>query len=82
MYHRVIIRKSWEELEELFRDFFGLRTKDSLNSVYYRMRHEWGMKQVLDSCAEDSEADRMKVEEIATMVSPDFLQKIGYRLNG
>jgi len=54
----------------------------SKNSVYYRMRHEWGMKQVLDSCTEDSEADRMKVEEMATMVSPDFLQKIGYRLNG
>ena len=80
MYHRVIMRKSWEELGELFREFFGLRTKDGLNSVYYRMRHEWGMKQVLDSCAEDSEADRMKVEKMATMVSRDFLQKIGYPL--
>jgi hypothetical protein len=40
---------------------------------------EWGMKQVLDSCAQDSEADRMKIEEMATMVSPDFLQKNGYR---
>jgi hypothetical protein len=40
------------------------------------MRHEWGMKQVLESCAEDSEADRMKVEELATMASRDFLQKM------
>lgn len=77
MYHRVIMRKSWEELGELFREFFGLRTKDGLNSVYYRMRRERGMKQVLDSCAEDSEADRVKVEEMATMVSRDFLQRIG-----
>ena len=81
MYHRVIMRKSWEELGDLFRELFGLRTKDGLNSVYYRVRHDWGMKQVLDSCAEDSEADRMKVEEIATMVSRDFLQKIGYLLS-
>jgi hypothetical protein len=44
------------------------------------MRHEWGMKQVLDSCAEDSEADKMKVQEMATTVSREFLQKIGYQL--
>lgn len=80
MYHRVIVKKSWGELGELFREFFGLRTKDGLNSVYYRIRHEWGMKQVLHSCAEDSEADKMKVEEMATMVSREFLQKIGYQL--
>jgi hypothetical protein len=80
MYHRVIVKKSWGELGELFREFFGLRTKDGLNSVYYRIRHEWGMKQVLHSCAEDSEADKMKVEEMTTMVSQEFLQKIGYPL--
>ena len=39
------------------------------------------MKQVLNSYAEDSEADRMKVEEIDKMVSRDFLQKIGYPLS-
>lgn len=80
MYHRVIMRKSWEELGELFREFFGLRTKDGLNSVYYRMRHEWRMKPVLESCAVDSEAERMKVEEMAKMISREFLQKIGYPL--
>ena len=73
------MRRSWEELGELFTEFFSLRTKDGLNSVYYRIRLEWGMKQVLDSCAEDPEADRMKVEGMAKLVSPDFLQKIGYR---
>jgi hypothetical protein len=38
------------------------------------------MKPVLGSCAEDLETDRLKVEEMAKMVSPDFLQNIGYRL--
>jgi hypothetical protein len=80
MYHRAVKEESWEEIGELFRDFFGLRTKDGLNSVYYRMRHERGMKPVLGSCAEDSETDRMKVEEMAKMVSREFLQKIGYPL--
>ena len=74
------MRKSWEELGELFREFFCLRSKDGLNSVYYRMRREWGMKQVLESCAEDPEADKVKVQEMAIMVSRDFLQKIGYPL--
>lgn len=80
MYHRAVKEESWEEIEELFRDFFGLRTRDGLNSVYYRIRQNWGMKPVLGSCAEDSETDRLKVEEMAKMLSPDFLQNIGYRL--
>ncbi|KAM0703895.1 hypothetical protein Q7P35_008901 [Cladosporium inversicolor] len=80
MYHRAVKEESWEEIEELFREFFGLRTRDGLNSVYYRIRRDWGMKPVLGSCAEDLETDRLKVEEMAKMVSPDFLQNIGYRL--
>jgi hypothetical protein len=62
MYHRAVKEESWEEIEELFREFFGLRTRDGLNSVYYRIRRDWGMKPVLDSCAEDSGTDRLKVE--------------------
>jgi hypothetical protein len=80
MYHRAVKEESWEEIGELFRDFFGLRTRDGLNSVYYRIRRDWGMKPVLGSCAEDLETDRLKVEEMAKMFSPDFLENVGYRL--
>jgi hypothetical protein len=79
MYHRVIKEESWEEIEELFREFFSLWTKDGLNSVYYRIRNDWGMKPVLDARVGDSETDRLKVEEMAKMVSLEFLQKIDFQ---
>ena len=81
MYYRVVKQESWGEIGERFKGFFGLRTKDGLNSVYYRIRHEWGMKPVLDASADESETDRSKVEEMAELVTPEFLERIGYRLD-
>jgi hypothetical protein len=80
MYHRVIEEESWEKIGELFREFFSLRTKDGLNSVYYRIRHDWGMKSVMGTRTGDLGTDRLTVEEMTKTVSLDFLQKIGYRL--
>lgn len=78
MYHRVLKEESWDDIEKLFENFFGLRTKHALNSVYYRIRKEWGMKPVL---SDDSESDMLKVKGKAKMVPLDFLQKIGYQLS-
>ena len=78
MYHRVIKEESWDDIEKMFENFFSPRTKDALNSVYYRIRDEWGMKPVLFG---SSESDISKVKEKAKMLPSDFLQKIGYRHN-
>jgi hypothetical protein len=40
MYYRAVKEETWDEIRELFIDFFGLRTRDSLNSVYYRIRRD------------------------------------------
>jgi len=78
MYHRVIKEESWDDIEKKFEKFFGIRTKDGLNSVYYRIRKEWGMQPVLSG---SSESDISKVKERAKMVPSDFLEKIGCRLS-
>ncbi|KAM0707319.1 hypothetical protein Q7P35_005557 [Cladosporium inversicolor] len=78
MYHRVIKKESWDDIEKMFENFFDPRTKDALNSAYYRIRQEWGMKPVL---SDDSKSDVLKVEQKAKMVPSDFLQRIGYRLS-
>lgn len=78
MYHRVIKKESWDDIENMFENFFGTRTKDALNSVYYRIRKEWGMQPVLFG---SSESDMLKVKEKAKMVPSDYLQSIGYRLS-
>lgn len=78
MYHRLIKKESWDDIEKMFENFFGTRTKDALNSVYYRIRKEWGMKPVLFG---SSESDISKVEGKAKMVPSDFLEKIGCRLS-
>jgi hypothetical protein len=38
MYHRIIRKLSWSEIEAKFVAFFNIRTKDGLTSVYYRLR--------------------------------------------
>lgn len=47
MYCRVIKEQSWPEIEGKFALFFRPRTKDGLTSVYYRIRKDWGMDEVL-----------------------------------
>lgn len=78
MYHRVIKEESWDDIEKMFENFFGPRTKDALNSVYYRVREEWGMKPVLFGSLE---SDISKIEEKAKKLPPKFLQEIGCRLS-
>ena len=76
MYHRIIKGESWDDIEKLFEHYFVRRTKDALNSVYYRTRQDWDMESVLSG---DSESDMLKVEEKARTIPRDFLQRISYR---
>ena len=78
MYYRVIKELSWPEIEDKFASFFNLRTKDGLTSVYYRIRKNWGMEEVLKTGPDGSMGDRGKVESKAAHFSREFLTNLGY----
>lgn len=78
MYYRVIKELSWPEIEDKFATFFNLRTKDGLTSVYYRIRKNWGMEEVLKTGPDGSMGDRSKVESKAAHFSREFLNNLGY----
>lgn len=78
MYYRVIKELSWPEIEDKFATFFNLRTKDGLTSVYYRIRKNWGMEEVLKTGPDGSMGDRGKVESKAAHFSREFLTNLGY----
>lgn len=77
MYQRVINELSWPEIEVRFASFFKLRSRDGLTSVYYRIRKDWGMKEVLKSQSYSVD-DGKKVKERAAHFSRDFLAEVGF----
>ncbi|KAL1582265.1 hypothetical protein WHR41_09117 [Cladosporium halotolerans] len=77
MYCRVIKEQSWPEVEDNFALFFKPRTKDGLTSVYYRIRKDWGMEEVLKIGPGGTTGDRRKVEDKAAYFSRDFLNTLG-----
>jgi hypothetical protein len=77
MYYRIIRELSWLEIQNEFKRFFNLRTKDGLTSVYYRIRKTWSMDKVLGTETSAMSA-RDVVESKASNFSRDFLEKLGY----
>ena len=77
MYQRIIGGLSWPEIEDKFASFFDIRTRDGLTSVYYRLRKDWGMEEVLKANCHAAN-DVGKVEERAAHFQKDFLEKLGY----
>ena len=78
MYYRVVKELSWPEVEDKFATFFNLRTRDGLTSVYYRIRKNWGMEDVLKTSRDGHIYDRGKVESKAAHFSREFLTNLGY----
>jgi len=77
MYQRIIGELSWPDIKEKFVDHFDVRSGDGLTSVYYRVRKDWGMKEVLKTKS-GSSSDRAIVEARANHFSRDFLEMLGY----
>lgn len=78
MYARIIRDNTWPEIEDRFEKLFGTRTKGGLTSVYYRVRREWGLMEVLKSGPGSYAADCREVEQRATNFSREYLSQIGY----
>lgn len=78
MYARIVRDLSWPEIEDEFERFFGSRSKGGLTSVYYRVRRDWGLLEVLKSGADSYAADCKEVERRAMNFSAGFLGQIGY----
>lgn len=81
MYTRIVRDLSWPEIEDEFYRFFGSRSKGGLTSVYYRVRRDWGMLEVLKSGANSYAADCKEVERRAMNFSAEFLGQIGYLIS-
>lgn len=81
MYTRIVRDLSWPEIEDEFERFFGSRSKGGLTSVYYRVRRDWGLLEVLKSGANSYAADCKEVERRAMNFSAEFLGQIGYLLS-
>lgn len=84
MYCRIVKRLVWKDIEDQFANTFDLRTKDGLTSVYYRIRREWGLGMAqglaVSTGSGNTALDEMKVAEMATRFSPDFLESFGYSI--
>lgn len=78
MYYRVVKGLSWPEIADKFGAFFNLRTKDGLTSVYYRVRKDWGMEEVLKTGRDGYLGDRGKIESRAAHFPTEFLTNLGY----
>ena len=78
MFARIVQDKRWVDIEDDFSAVFGQRTKGGLTSVYYRIRKQWGLEEVLKRDATCHEAERGLVEQRAVNFSRDFLITIGY----
>jgi hypothetical protein len=77
VYQRIIGELSWPEIEDKFADFFNIRTRNGLTSVYYRLCKGWGMKEVSKD-AYHAASDVGKVVENAVRFQTDFLRGLGY----
>lgn len=78
MYSRIMRDNTWPEIEDRFEKLFGQRSKGGLTSVYYRVRREWGLMEVLKSGPGSYAADCREVEQRAGHFSAEFLAQIGY----
>ena len=78
MFARIMQDKGWPEIENDFTEIWGVRTKDGLTSVYYRIRKSWNLEDVLKSGVKPAQEDRNAVREKAGRFSRAFLVKIGY----
>ena len=85
MYLRIIMDKSWPEIEDRFTRTFGQRStqrsKGGLTSVYYRIRKGWGLEEVLKTGSETLASDKLAVHRRARNFSTDFLASIGYLID-
>ncbi|KAI7089686.1 hypothetical protein KC356_g2201 [Hortaea werneckii] len=81
MYARIIRGRSWPEIEQDFARLFGprvsQRSKGGLTSVYYRVRKDWGLEDVLQTDTTATAHDRQVVDLRARRFSWDFLVSIG-----
>ncbi|GAB7336747.1 hypothetical protein MBLNU13_g10842t1 [Cladosporium sp. NU13] len=77
MYQRIIRELSWPDIKDKFVYRFDVRSGDGLTSVYYRVRKDWGMKEVLETQT-GSSSDRAIVKARANRFSRDFLKMLGY----
>ncbi|RMZ20219.1 hypothetical protein D0859_15786 [Hortaea werneckii] len=77
MYARIIRGRSWPEIEQDFARLFGprvsQRSKGGLTSVYYRVRKDWGLEDVLQTDTTSTSHDRQVVDLRARRFSWDFL---------
>ncbi|KAI7466221.1 hypothetical protein KC351_g14620 [Hortaea werneckii] len=82
MFARIIRGRSWPEIEQDFARLFGprvsQRSKGGLTSVYYRVRKDWGLEDVLQTDTTSTAHDRQVVDLRARRFSWDFLVSIGY----
>lgn len=77
MYQRIIEELSWPDIKDKFVEHFGIRSGDGLTSVYYRMRKDWSMGEVLKT-ESGSSSDRTIVEARANHFSRNSLEMLGY----
>ncbi|KAH9824510.1 hypothetical protein Tdes44962_MAKER10231 [Teratosphaeria destructans] len=85
MYMRIILNKPWSAIEDAYTEMFGPdrtggRSKGGLTSVYYRIRRNWGLEEVLQTSPNAIDGDRRMIEFRARNFSEDFLSSIGYPL--
>ncbi|KAF2766081.1 hypothetical protein EJ03DRAFT_338641 [Teratosphaeria nubilosa] len=85
MYMRIILNKPWSAIEDAYTEMFGPdrtggRSKGGLTSVYYRIRRNWGLEEVLQTSPNAMNGDRQMIEFRARNFSEDFLSSIGYPL--
>lgn len=77
-YARVMRDCSWPEIEDQFAAVFGTRSKGGLTSVYYRVRRDWGLAEVLKSSPGSFAADCKEIDRRALNFSREFLAQIGF----
>lgn len=81
MYARIVLGMSWPDIGAEFSRQFGemSRTRGGLTAVYYRVRKQWGMQEVLKTDPGITMEDRRAVHERALWMPAEFLGRIGYR---
>lgn len=82
MFARITKGQSWPAIEydfaRLFNQQVSHRSKGGLTSVYYRLRKEWALEEVLQTNVDSPIHDQEVVDRRATHFSHDFLTIIGY----
>jgi hypothetical protein len=80
MYMRLSKGLSWPKIKDEFNDFFKeTRSQGGLTCGYYRIRTEYGMKEVNCDGQNDQEDDLRTLENKANSQTKEFLENIGYK---